>query len=163
MRRTSLAYALLLLGALTGCGDDPTTSAPLAERYVLVSVDGATAPLLIGEHTFEGGERQTYTIAYDVLRFTSDTAGSRRFELRVDTYRGTVALQPPLSTRFEYATEVSRRGSRVIVGYLSPTGTQLRPDTFTVREGALVRRGSFGVVCDGCPPPRRVEYRYEAR
>lgn len=157
----ALAPALAL--ALGACNGATTPDVPLADAYVLATVDGAGEPLVIADHVYASGLRQVYTLTYDSLRFTSDTAGARTFELAVDTFEGGVRVTPPLRSRFQYATEVSRRGGRVVLFYLTSTGTPLNPDTLAVRGDDLVRIGTYGVVCGECPPLRRVEYVYEPR
>ena len=157
--RTALAATVL---ALAACSNGATTEPlePLAESYVLTEVDGAAAPLVIARHTLPSGLVQVYTLAFDTLRFTSEAGGSRHFELRVDTFQGGAPATPPVITPFIYQTSVLRRRNQLVVEYSGQPGSPLRPDTFTVREGSLVRQGTYGVVCPVCPPVRRVEYLY---
>ena len=156
--RTALAAAALALAACNGTTTEPLE--PLTGAYVLTELDGVAAPLVIARYTLPSGLVQVYTLAFDTLHFTSDAGGSRHFELRVDTFQGATPATPPVLTPFTYQTSVLRRGDQLIVEYSGLAGSPLRPDTFTVRQGSLVRKGTYGVVCDVCPPVRRVDYLY---
>ncbi len=164
MRLPALLPRVLAASLALGACDGPTTpAAPIAGTYVLAQVAGVPAPLVIADHTLPSGTRQVYTLLYDTLHFPTDTAGRRVFELSVESFQGAARITPPLRTRFDYRTRIARRGDRVVLAYESATATALSPDTFRLRGDGLVRLGSVGVVCGGCPAPRRVEFVYEGR
>ena len=159
-RLTGAAAALLLLAA---CGGESTTEPPepLGDLYVLVKVQGASDPLIIGEHRFTSGTRQIYTLLYDSLKFTSETQGRRSFRVMVETLDAEGAIVPPVFSSIAHGATITRRGDRVILSYA--TINPIPPDTFDLSGPTLVKQGPFGVQCATCAPLRRVEYVYEAR
>lgn len=156
-----LASAAALL-ALAACSESTAPPEPLAPLYVLTSVDGHIAPIIIGEHTYPSGTYQVYTLAYDSIRIGSDTEARRKFQLTMYTQSHDGVLVPPLETPVVHNARITRRRDRVIFEYDQATAT-VKADTFTVRSGNLVKQGPYGVRCDTCDPVRRVEYVYEPR
>lgn len=157
--RLPVAAAALLLAA---CGESITEPPePLADTYVLVQVQGAGSPLVIGEHQFASGTRQIYTLLYDSLTFTSETQGRRSFRVMVETRDATGPIVPAVFSSISHGATITRRGSRVILGY--NTSSPIAPDTFELAGSTLVKQGPFGVQCATCAPLRRVQYVYEAR
>lgn len=158
--RTCAAAAALL--ACAACEDEATIPLePLAATYVLATVDGGEA-LVIADHRTQSGIQQLYTMVYDSLTFDSPTTMYRRLRAKVESRDTDGALLPLVTNGYVYSGRVSRRRDRVIVEYegaLAP----VRPDTFTLRNGSLVRMGPFGVACAGCAPVRQVEYVYTPR
>lgn len=158
LRVIAAAGVLLASAACSGGGTEP--EAPLAASYALATVDGMPAPLVIAEHTYPSGVRQVYTMLFDSLTFVSPTVLRRSFRATMDTYANAQMITPPLEDGSTYPATVLRRGNRVIAEYQASQGPGIKPDTFTVRNGNLVKQGPFGVVCAGCAPARRVEYVY---
>lgn len=160
LRVLALAAALPVLGA---CNVGTEPEEPLAATYVLSSVDGAAAPLVIADHRTPGGVRQVYSLLYDSLSFQSPTSARRTLRAAVQSTDPTGLRIPVVEASHAYAGQVMRRGSRVIVEYTSLGGGTAKPDTFTLRDASLVKMGPYGVTCDGCTPVRRVEYVYAPR
>lgn len=167
MRSTSvsgvprLACAAALL-ALTACSEPLAPPEPLAPTYVLTAVNGATDPIVIGEHTYPSGTHQLYTLEYDSIQINSETQAQRIFKLTVYTKSHDGVFVPPLSTRVEHSASITRRRDRVIFEYDQSAAT-IKADTLTLRNGNLVKQGPFGVSCQACNPIRRVDYVYEPR
>lgn len=164
MRHTRFLHTLaaLLLAATAACADGTGAEEPLNDVYVLATVDGASDPMVIADHTYPSGTRQVYMMAYDSLAFVSATALSRRFTTAVATLGPQGPITPIVQMRYQYEAQVLRRGRRVIVEYTGLSG-DIKPDTFEVRDGNLVKQGPFGVICNGCAPVRSVEYVYSPR
>ena len=155
-----IAAAGVLLASVA-CSNGTEPEAPLATAYVLATVDGTPAPLVIATHTWPSGVQQVYTMVFDSLTFSSPTQLRRRFLASLNTYENARMITPPLEDGSSYPGMVVRRGNRLIVEY-GEAGSGIKPDTFTVRDGALVKQGPFGLACATCAPVRRVEYVYEA-
>jgi hypothetical protein len=156
-----LACAAALL-ALAACSESTAPPEPLAPLYVLTSVDGHVAPIIIGEHTYPSGTYQLYTLEYDSIRFGTGTEARRSFQLTMYTRSYDGALVPPLETPVVHDARITRRRDRVIFEYDQATAA-VKADTFTLKGGNLVKQGPYGVRCDSCDPVRRVEYVYEPR
>jgi hypothetical protein len=165
LRLCAAAVAVLASAACSGGGEGGTTEVeePLAPTYVLTSIDGTPAPLVVATHTYPSGVRQVYTMLFDSLAFTSPTALRRHIRAAVDSFEDSKPITPPLVSAYQYQGAVLRRGSRVIVEYANANGDLIKPDTFQLRGPDLVKRGPFGVSCAGCTPVRQVEYVYEPR
>lgn len=158
---TCAAAALLIASA--ACGDGTGSEEPLSDVYVLTTVDGESDPIVIADHTYPSGTRQVYMLAYDSLRFDSPTSVSRRFLTSMATVDGAGnPLTPLVRLRYEFLGQVLRRGSQLVVEY-DAVNLEPNPDTFTLRDGKLVKQGPYGVTCDGCSPVRSVEYVYSPR
>lgn len=160
LRVLALAGALPLLGACDGATEPP---APLAATYVLSSVDGAAAPLVIADHRTPTGVRQVYSLLYDSLSFSSPTSARRALRAIVQSTDPSGVRIPVVESGHDYAGRVTRRGDRVILEYTTVSGSSVKPDTFRLRDASLVKFGPYGVACDVCTPVRRVEYVYEPR
>lgn len=165
LRICAAAAALLATAACSGGGEGGAMEVeePLATTYVLTSIDGTPAPLVIATHTYSSGVRQVYTMLFDSLAFTSPTALRRHFRAAVDSYEDAKPITPPLVSAYRYEGLVLRRGRRVIVEYANASGDPIKPDTFELRGTNLVKRGPFGLSCAGCTPVRQVDYLYEPR
>ena len=166
MRPTQSLRILAAAGALlaaAACGSGTEPEEPLAATYVLVSVGGTPAPLVIATHSYPSGIKQVYTMLFDSLTFSSPTVLRRTFLASMDTYEHSRMITPPLVDGSSYPGDVVRRGRRVIAAYRDTTGLPIKPDTFTVRNGSLVKYGPFGVGCPTCTPVRHVEYVYDPR
>lgn len=118
---------------------------------------------MIATHTYPSGIKQVYTMLFDSLTFASPTVLRRTFLAAMDTYENSRMITPPLVDGSSYPGHVVRRGRRVIAEYQDSLGVPIKPDTFTVRNGSLVKYGPFGVACPTCMPVRPVEYVYEPR
>jgi hypothetical protein len=155
--------ALVLAAALAACSDGTGAEEPLNDVYVLTTVDGASNPIVIADHTYPSGTRQVYMVEHDSLVFTSATTMDRRLTTAVATLGPDGApITGVLQLRYEFRGQALRRGKRLIVNY-APAQVPLSPDTFRLRDGNLVRQGPYGVSCDGCAPSRSVEYVYGPR
>jgi hypothetical protein len=154
--------AALLLAATAACADGTGAEEPLNDVYVLATVDGASDPIVIADYTYPSGTRQVYMMAYDSLAFVSATALTRRFTMFVATLGPNGPITPVIQMQYHYEAQVLRRGRRVIVEYTG-VSNDIKPDTFQVRDGNLVKLGPFGVSCGGCEPVRSVEYVYSPR
>lgn len=165
MRSTQIlrAAALAALLPLAACDGATEPEAPLAATYVLASVDGAAAPLVIADHRTPGGVRQVYSLLYDSLSFQSPTQVRRALRAIVQSTDPTGVRIPVVESGYDYAGRVVRRGDRVILEYTGSGGAAVKPDTFRLREAGLVKMGPYGVACDLCAPVRRVEYVYTPR
>jgi hypothetical protein len=166
MRSTQILRVLALAGllpALGACNGGTEPEAPLAATYVLASVDGAAAPLVIADHRTPGGVRQVYSLLYDSISFQSPTSLRRALRAVVQSTDPTGARIPVVESGHDYSGRVTRRGSRVIVEYTTTGGGTVKPDTFRLRDASLVKMGPYGVSCTGCTPVRRVEYVYAPR
>jgi hypothetical protein len=156
------AAALALL-ATAACDGGTTAEEPLNDVYSLVTVDGSSDPMVFADHTYPSGTRQIYIMAHDSLRFVSATELSRRFTTVMVTLdsNGTI-ITPNVIVQYHYAAQALRRGNRIIVEYQAPNAN-VKPDTFQLRDGNLVRHGPFGASCADCAPVRHVEYVYGPR
>jgi hypothetical protein len=153
--------ALLAALAMAACNGGTTAPDPLASTYVLTRVQGSGSPLVIGEFTHASGTRQIYTMVFDSLTFTSETSGRRSFMVVIETIGSEGSVVPPIWTPVSHATHVTRSGDQLVMEY--NTATPIKPDTFTVEGGNLVKQGPYGVICPTCAPLQRVEYVYEPR
>lgn len=165
MRSTQILRTLALAGLLPvlgACNGSTEPEAPLAATYVLASIDGAVAPapLVIADHRTPGGVRQVYSVVYDSLAFQAPTSLRRVLRAAMESTDPAGARIPVVVTGHDYSGQFVRRGNRVIVQYIAASGGTVKPDTFQLREGSLVKMGPYGVACNGCTPVRRVEYVY---
>jgi hypothetical protein len=166
MRSTQILRVLALAGVLpllAACEGGTEPEAPLAAVYVLASVDGAVAPLVIADHRTPGGVRQVYSLLYDSLSFQSPTSARRALRAIVQSTDPTGARIPVVESGHDYSGRVVRRGDRVILEYKGIGATTIKPDTFHLRDANLVKMGPYGIACDVCTPVRRVEYVYAPR
>jgi hypothetical protein len=153
--RACAAAAVLLAGAACDGGTEP--EAPLASTYVLSTVDGDDS-LVIADHTTGSGIRQLYTMVYDSLTFDSPTTMYRRLRATVESFDPQGTVLPLVTNGYLYSGQVLRRRNQVVVQYQGTT--PVKPDTFTLFNGNLVKMGPYGVSCAGCTPVRQVEYVY---
>lgn len=160
IRRAFCAAAGVL--ALAACSDPAAPPEPMSTQYVLTSVGANSNPMVLGEHTLPSGTHQLYFMAYDTLQFPSPDRGRRSFAVVVYTRAHDGVSVMPLMTTVVRSTSVTRRGNRIVVTY-DPSASPMKPDTFDLRGGKLVKLGPYGVICDGCAATTRVEYVYEPR
>jgi hypothetical protein len=146
---------------LSACAEGTAPPEPLSPLYLLTQVEGSTSRV-IAEITYPSGNHQIYTMVFDSLSFASETEARRSFMATVETLGPDGnPIVPPVLAGFSHTAVVTRRGNRLIVGY--NTINPISPDTFTLKDGNLVKQGPYGVDCEVCEPVRRVEYVYEPR
>lgn len=166
MRPTSIVRtfaAMFAVLALAACNGSSTASEePLSDVYVLTSLNGATNPMVLAEHTYPSGTRQLWLMVYDSLTIRSNTEGRRHYEMVMLTTTSDGASVAPVTTPVSRSAQITRRGERLIFEY-DQSSSRIKSDTMFLRDGKLVKQGPFGVSCTDCTPPAQVEYIYEPR
>jgi hypothetical protein len=97
-------------------------------------------------------------MVYDSLTFDSPTTMYRRLRATVESFDPQGTVLPLVTNGYLYSGQVLRRRNQVVVQYQGTT--PVKPDTFTLFNGNLVKMGPYGVSCAGCTPVRQVEYVY---
>lgn len=148
--------------ALGGCKDGTGIESILPGTFVLTRIDGNGPPLVTLTHTFSNGARRESRIAFDSLKFTSETSVRRhvRYESVDIAPDGTVTTSPVFG-EYEYGGTVTRRGGDLIAEWQNPFAPAERTEVFHVRAGELARDGLVGLcTTGGCAGVRAAVYTY---